>query len=300
MSLAVLLVLAFQVPPTERDQDLALQKGLKFLKAGISAEDAPSALRELALWALLAAGEDPKTPVMESLLKDVLLRPPESTASAARQAIVLGMLDPETYRARILHCAQFLIDNQAADGLWGAGEPVNPVVETPLDKPPPKRAGPRKTLLRRLREGPKEGDPLNARWAAWGLHAAAGAGVKWPEETSQRALATWRVDGRNPADAVAFLSLWHYYSSGKDWKQHADVKAAVERLAAAERPGDPASWFVLKRTLVLYNSEKLGGWEWWPDGVAALLKSQAPDGGWGGLEPTCWALLMLDIPSRKR
>jgi hypothetical protein len=307
MSLAWILALALQGTIDYRPLDRAVQKGVQFLKSRASEilkEKSPP-LRELALWVLAQTAVAASDPVLNELLNDVLAHPPETTVSAALQAVALQALDEARYRSRIHHCAQFLVDNQAADGLWGPGESVDAPVPLPPPPPPPappvrsfelprKRPVLPKVELRRRREGPKEGDLINARWAAWGLLASHQCGLLPPRETSLRAAETWLGDACDPAAAVSCLSIYRYLL-GKDWKKDAGALKALDRLAATERPTDPRLLFDLRRAMFHFDSAKLGGREWFPEGMNALLGTQNPEGGWGGIEETCWAVLYLYV-----
>jgi len=122
---------------------------------------------EFALWTFLTTGTAQSDPLVQELLKALLERPPESTRSAALQAMILRELDPVEHRIRIAHCAQLLVDNQCADGRWEKGRAV-----PPLDPPPPKPKVahvPGRVLERfevhRRSEGPKEGETDSSRWA---------------------------------------------------------------------------------------------------------------------------------------
>src|SRR6185295_15857201 len=134
-----------------------------------------------------------------------------------------------------------------------------------------------------------------SRWAAWGLIACHRAGMIPPEGLSEKAAAAWRSGEHDPADIVSALSC-HRYLLGKDRKKDPDVLKAVERLADPARRNDPRSLFLLKRAMIQYDLEKLGGREWWPEGVKVLAAAQAPDGSWGGVEETCCAVFFLHVP----
>jgi hypothetical protein len=308
VSLAWILAFALQAPVDDRALDSAVRKGLHFLKCKdreiLQGKNFQG--RELLLWAFAKAEVPASDPLLHEVLNETLSRPPETTASAALQALALDALDPSRHRNRILHCAQFLVDNQAADGRWGIGEPVE--APAPLPPPaPPLQRGVRdfnpmlqrpvfpKVEIHRRREGPKEGDSENSLWAAWGLLACHRCGLLPPKETAQSAVETWRDGACDPAAALSCLSIYRYFL-GKDWKKDPEVLRAIDRLAALERPKDPRPLVLLERAMIHFDSAKLGGREWFPDGVNALLRAQSPEGGWGGLEETCWAILYLHVP----
>jgi hypothetical protein len=244
-------------------------------------------------------------PVLKVLLSDLLSRPPGSTREAALQAMVLQKLDSVAYRERLAYCAQFLVDNQAADGRWDVGTPVEaPELPPPAPDPPaldprrrdfgPPTPKPQKIQILKRRAGSKEGDFVNARWAAWGLLACRYAGLIPPAELSAKAAESWRKPGGDAADVASALGV-HLFLQGKDWKRDPGVLESVGLLADRPRPTDPRELQALKIAMTHVHSEKLGGREWWPEGVEVLLGAQAADGSWGGTEETCAALRFLHV-----
>lgn len=285
------------------DAEAAVERGTKYL---IRRAEDPGEHRALFLLTMIEIQVPGHEPVFRRLLKEVLSRTPESTRDAALEAMALLALDPIAHRNRLAHCAQFLIDNQAADGRWGVGEAVDPpevppISELPPATPPPdprKRAfglptpKPPKVTLRKRRDGPAAGDGVNSRWAAWGLLACHRAGWDAPEGLSEKAAAAWRSGGGDAADVVSALCI-HLFLSGKDYKMDRDVLDAVERLGDPERPTDPCSLVALKIALGHFGSEKRGGRDWWPQGIKILTEAQKDDGSWGGVLETCAALRYL-------
>ena len=271
------------------DTDPLVRKGTLYLKSR-----APDLQKdpEFALWTLVTADVDRTDPVVRDLLQGVLARSPETTRSAALQALALSRLKFEDRRERMAHCAQFLVDTQCADGRWDAGRPVDPPKLPPRPPAPPRI---RENIpIVRSREGAQEGDEEHSRWAAWGLLACHQDGFTFPAELPQKAAAAWRAGEHDPVDVVACLST-HLYFQKKDWKKDPDVVRALDRLAVRERAGDPRSMFLLKRAMFLYNSATLGGEDWWTPGVRIVAGAQNPDGGWDGVERTCWAVLYLHV-----
>ncbi len=91
---------------------------------------------ELALYALLHAGADPKQPEIVKLLQTVQSREPEKTYTAAIRAQALHKYDPKMMADHVRQSAQYLIDNQSQQGYWGYGKKVSlpkaaPVTVTP-------------------------------------------------------------------------------------------------------------------------------------------------------------------------
>lgn len=279
MSAAIVLLLALQVPPTAP----AVGKGVHYLRDKVEAYGQHC---DLVLWTLLAVEVPEADPLVQSLLKEMLSRPLETTRAAALQAMILQEIGPAKYRTRLVHCAQFLADNQGSDGRWDAGLPTIFPVQ------PPELGMPKKIKVVKAREGPKSGDDLNSRWAAWGLVACDQSGIVLEPDVSAKGLASWRDGEHDPAEAVSCLSV-HAYLQGRDWKKHPDVQEALARLAERPMPTDPRSLFVLKRAMIHADRDKLGERTWWPEGVAALLPQQSSDGGWDGIEETCAAVHYL-------
>lgn len=296
METMLAVLLALQAVPTEP----LVEKGTLYLKSRVAD------LRkdpEFSLWILLSLEVQTADPAVRTLLDDTLSRAPETTRSAALQAMALELLDPAKYRSRIAHCAQFLIDNQCNDGRWDAGKPVEP---PPLLLEPPKKAAPRafnapglpRVALARRNDGAKTGDSVNARWAAWGLLACDRSGMEFPAKVVIKAARSWREGEHDPADLVSALPITQYLLKQRNWTKDEDVLNAVDRLAIRDFPTDPASLFLLRRAMVQFGSDKLGGRDWWQDGVKVLAAAQAPDGGWGSVENTCFATWFLHVSRR--
>ena len=249
---------------------------------------------ELALWTLVACDVPENDPALRGLLGG--LKTPESTTSAALQAMILEDLDRLKYRDRIAHCAQLLIDTQCRDGRWDVGRPVQPpdLPAPPLPLPRNKGEKPRvrqKIKLTSREAGGETGDAERTRWALWGLLAAHHAGVIPPAEVVEKAAAAWRKGDHDPANLITGLSICLYLTN-RDWKKDVDVLKALERLAGENRT-EPGPLYVLERAMMHFNSETLGGVPWYPRVTKTLLDAQKPDGSWGGLEETCYATLAL-------
>ena len=295
MSLIVALLLALQ--PVETDP--AVRKGVAFLRT--KAEDLGES-RDGVLWTLVHAQVPETDPVLQRLLKDLLSRPLEATRSVALEAMILQDLEPEKFRVRIAQCAQFLIDNQGADGQWDAGRAIPmPVMAFPEPKLP--RGGPRafgapaprpnlpKVLLKKLQAGPEKGNPADSRWALWGLLAAHRAGMIPPVEVAAKAEAAWRNADADAAEQVSCLCI-ALSLQGREYKKDRDVLKAIERLADPKRPNDPVSLSVTKVALLHADTDRLGA-EWWPDRVKGLMAAQQADGSWGSVEDTCAAIRFM-------
>jgi hypothetical protein len=152
-SLAALLVAASgllhaaeRMPPGVNQKGIneAIVKGAQFLlKEGADGKTSTyddkgdwKTTEELALYALLHAGADPKMPQIVKLLKTVSSREPQKTYTAAIRAQALQKYDSKLLSAHVRQSAQFLIDNQSKKGYWGYGKKVSlpkadPVTITP-------------------------------------------------------------------------------------------------------------------------------------------------------------------------
>lgn len=280
MGLAVAVLIALQAPAVEP----AVEKGTRFLKA--HAAD----LREPGLWTLVTVGVSENDPLVQRLLQDMLARPLDTTPAVALQAMILRDLDAVRYRNRIAHCAQFLVDNQAADGRWDAGRPVEaPEVPRLAEGALPSLS---KVTVAKRSGGRETGDSVHSRWAAWGLLACDGAGFVAPAEVLDKASASWRTGEHDAVDVVTSLSI-HLHLRGRDWRKDPDVLKGVERLADPARPSDPASLFLQLRAMRHFGDETPGARGWWAAKARLLLAAQAPDGGWGGVDETCAAVHFL-------
>ncbi len=292
MSLMLALLLALQAPNT----DPAVRKGLDFLK---SKADGLGESGDGVLWTFVCAQVPEADPRFQRLLKELLVRPLESTRSVALQAMILQQLDPAAYRQRIGQCAQFLIDNQGADGQWDTGRTV-PLPEILFAEPKP-RPRPRvfgapappmpKVQLKKLQAGPEKGNAADSRWALRGLLAAHHAGFIPPAEVPLKAELAWRSSDAFAADVISGLSM-ALFLQGKDHQKDRDVQKAIDRLAAAKRPNDPVSLALQRDALVQADTDKLGP-DWWPEEAKTLLAAQKADGSWGSIDDTSAAIRFL-------
>jgi hypothetical protein len=119
-------------------------------------------------------------------------------------------------RGAIHRCAQFLVDNQCANGQWTYGTPTQ-YPDYPKDLPTgelqrpdvasgkkpakgaattsdllrPKPKVLRKLAVKKMREGPASGDNSNSQYAALGLRACHDAGIVIPVEVVAKAKEWW-------------------------------------------------------------------------------------------------------------
>ncbi len=143
VAMPVLLDAAERMAPGVNQKAIneAILKGAKWLlKEGADGKTGDGkdwkTTEELALYALLHAGADPKQPEVVKLLQTVLSREPEKTYTAATRAQCLQKYDNKLLAAHVRQAAQYLIDNQSKQGYWGYGNKVSltkvpPVTITP-------------------------------------------------------------------------------------------------------------------------------------------------------------------------
>lgn len=271
----------------QREIDAAVKKGVEHLKSS----EGP-----LVLWALVHS--DVPDAALKGRFDDV---PPSTTSSAAILAMTLEEFDRIKYRARIAHCAQQLLDTQCRDGLWDAGKAVEaPDYPIPPYEPPKKGFGtvfdkpkvrvPKIKMAART-SGGERGDLAQTRWALWGLMAGERAGLIPPAELVEKADAALRKLDGDPAALVSGLCISNYLRS-RDSKKDPDVLKAVDRLSAEKRTS-PEALYGLRSAMIHFDSETLGGVKWWERDTKLLLESQKPDGSWGDVDATCYAVLTL-------
>src|SRR5204862_749466 len=107
--------------------DDAIARGVAFPKAAeVPGIELRPELRseELVLWTLVHAGVPYEDPLFRTLWKKVVSHPLERTYDVALLAMILEEVDRVRYQKRILHCAQFLVDNQCKNGQWDYGAPT--------------------------------------------------------------------------------------------------------------------------------------------------------------------------------
>jgi len=218
----LLALLAALVPqakkPDPKKVDEAISRGVGFLRGaerpGYPDRQIPNC-DELVLWTLVHAGIPESDALFQELLKTMLEGPLERTYKVALQAMILEELDRVKHQGRIAQCAQFLADNQCGNGQWSYGEASPFAKEVPTATPlktavasdggrpksvgAPMDAGFRQKpkvlatiAIRKMKEGPGEGDNSNSQYAALGLRACFDAGVLLPRETVELARKWWR------------------------------------------------------------------------------------------------------------
>src|SRR5688572_31008222 len=102
----------------------AIQRGIEYLKTSNSpGHNSSRDADELILLTFLHAGAE-ATPRFKTMFDKMLSDPLQDTYCVALQAMVLEEYDRVRYQGRIHQCAQFLVDNQCANGQWTYGSPT--------------------------------------------------------------------------------------------------------------------------------------------------------------------------------
>jgi hypothetical protein len=259
-----------KAPPADKIDpvrvDGAIKKGLAHLKERIGKYGTINRRRseELILWTFTHGGVAENDPDFDKLLKTVLESPLEWTYNVSLQAMILEELDRVKYQLRIAQCAQFLIDNQCANGQWSYGEPdqfakdvptgavkksVASAGGKPAKNPPGTRVKPKVVntiAIKQMKKGPARGDNSNAQYAALGLRACHDAGIVLPPEVLQLAEQWWREGlggdgwgylskndsgyGSMTAGAVGALTIY-LFIQGRPWIKDKDVVTGMDWLA---------------------------------------------------------------------
>jgi hypothetical protein len=211
-------------PPNEVDQvkvDKAIEAGIAYLKKGNSgylrmSEHAGTQVSrcELVLYTYANSGVPEADPAFKELFDDMIKRKMEATYCTALQAMVLEEIDRAKWQRRIQMCAQFLVDNQNPEGMWGYGSPSIFVEEIPTESPrkdvassgqgkvrnfdklPPPGVRAKPTLKNKLKvEKKRDGtgnDNSNTQYAALGLRACHDSGIVFPAAVIDKAIEWWR------------------------------------------------------------------------------------------------------------
>ncbi len=252
---------------------------------------------EIVVLTLSHAGVPRKDPVFQDGLATIMACDLAYTYRVATLAMTLRRLNPYKYRARLAHCAQWLVDTQLAGGEWGYPGTIqgrNQGARSIEVKPPvtekEAQGGPKSEPIKIVRKTDAKkfagvrGDFSNTQFALLGLRACQDARIVIPTATWKSALA-WMLD-QQQADGS-----WGYphagerdeggYASataagaagcaiclknlGKRHRSHAAVKKAVAWLGAHWTAGENAgledSTFIPPSTwqcYQLYAAERAG------------------------------------------
>jgi len=212
---------------SQKQVDEAVRRGVDFLRKAPSpgANGIPNC-DELILLTFIHAGVPETDSKFQQLLQSVLSAPLAYTYSVSLQAMCLEELHRVKYQARIHQCAQFLVDNQTADGYWSYGTPTEYEKTAPVPSPtrdvatgtarPPSSTRPKGAIdfeapppgprtkprvfqwipVKKNRDG-SPGDHSNSQYAALGLRACHDAGIVLPKEVIELAR-KWLRDSQRP------------------------------------------------------------------------------------------------------
>jgi hypothetical protein len=257
--------------------DAAIKRGLAYLKGQLGHFGTLNKRRsdELILWTFAHGGVPEADPEFEQLFKTVTESKLEWTYNVSLQAMILEELERVKHQGRIAQCAQFLVDNQCANGQWSYGE-VDPFAQdVPTGTPrkavasggkskaekavPGLRTKPKvltTVAVKVQRKGPARGDNSNSQYAALGLRACHDAGVVVPAEVVESAERWWRDGtsgdgwgylnkgdagyGSMTAGAVGALTIY-LALQGKQWMKDKEVVSGMDWLGknftVAQNPG---------------------------------------------------------------
>jgi len=217
---------------TQREIDQAIRKGTENLKTAPSTGGWLHAnCDELILLTLIVAGVPETNPKFDELLRHCLQAPLEKTYKVALLAMSLEELDAEKYQMKIAQCAAFLVDNQATNGQWSYGAPVDvknyPYVEREKKVETGARPGgardfgggrerkkPSKAIIvPQTKHTGDKGDNSNSQYAALGLRACFDANIKLPMECLALARKWW-VEAQFPDEGGSAAAGKNAVSSG--------------------------------------------------------------------------------------
>lgn len=259
---------------------------------------------DLVLFALASNGAGPADPDVARLLAKVLSTPLAGTYQASIRALALARLDPKRHAAALRACADFLAQGQLENGQWSYGTTLGATL-------------------------PKVGDNSNSAYALLGLYACRAAGVDVSRALFQRADRWWRrsqnADGgwgyRSDREVESYASMTESGLSslilcaralGRPPTDEAVEKARAwvtthfsveENAKSAYQQGRVLyHLYALERAGTLLSVERFGEHEWFREGAARLLSTQAEDGSWDDgsetyLSNTCFGLLFLTRPT---
>jgi hypothetical protein len=192
---------------------------------------------ELILLTLIHAGVGEADPRFQQLFKGMMSRL-ERVYNVALQAMVLEQLDPVKYQRRIYECAQYLVDQQCANGQWGygqamaipAGEPEKVKAKKGWLKRDPSDKRPVPQVRVKVKKTRESAGPLpnnsTSQYAALGMRASYDAGMILPEETIRKAAQWWnqcRLDKGKEREAATATGAaagpgigWGYWLTPED------------------------------------------------------------------------------------
>ena len=188
-------------PPHPKDVHAAIKRGATWLESrytdGFPADSWKSPVELVAL-TMAHAQVDRKNKVFVAALKEMETCKLRYTYRVATMAMALSHINAYKYRARLAHCAQWLVDTQCPGGEWGypgaiAGRSDN--TRAMEVQPPAVDEDPRKPVVIQSRRSTSvaegehhKGDFSNTQYAILGLRACREGNIKIPKTTWKAAL----------------------------------------------------------------------------------------------------------------
>jgi hypothetical protein len=284
----------------------AIERGIKFLKASNKSPDFHNGYKNsdvLLLWTFIHAGVPESDPMFKRLFDGCMSEALEKTYKVSLLAMCLEELDRVKYQEKIAHCAQFLVDNQCKNGQWNYGSPTEHIKDVKVPPPPQASGKPRPidkdnkpkvvqaVAVKKMKEGPDEGDNSNSQYAALGLRACFDAGISLPEGVIVLAVKWWREsqfadrkkdkDGKDvkpppvPSGISGKIEGWNYKAESNDERgpYHAMTAGGVGALVIYDymlgrewKKGDSyvkagLNWLVQHYTIAPWNTYYMYGLE---------------------------------------
>ncbi|MDJ0522399.1 MAG: terpene cyclase/mutase family protein [Planctomycetota bacterium] len=286
--------------PSGKEVQAAVQRGADWLRkrhAQGFETDRKHSVPELVALTLNHAGVSRKDKVFQAALEAILGCELEHTYRVATLAMTLSRLNPYVYRAKLAHCAQWLVDTQLPGGDWGYPGNVRGRTQATraLKVKPPvteeeAKGGPKAPVIQIQRrtdpakfEG-EHGDFSNTQFALLGLRACLDARIVIPKETWEAALrymvdqqlkdGSWGYPHAGERDEGGYASATSAGLAGcaiclkylkKSVRSHAAVKKALAWLkknwTPSENAGIEDSTFILPsywQCYQLYAVERAG------------------------------------------
>lgn len=253
---------------SKKDVRKAIESGAEFLLAKYAKgfdKSSWNSTVEFVMLTLAHAGVDPSNDVFQLGLKALETCKLRYTYRVAALAMALARIDKWKYRARIAHCAQWLVDTQLKAGEWGYPRTLTPTsVPRPVEVPAPevdeealKSGGENATdallTIRRTRKKLKNfalddvGDISNTQFALLGLKSCRDARIHAPAKTWKKALGYFRKYQQKDGG-------WGYvYAGRQDRCAYASMTCAGICSVAVCREGlgkkEPGNHLSIKRGL---------------------------------------------------
>ena len=209
---------------------------------------------ELVVLTLHHAGVDRNDKVYRAGLATIESCELRHTYRVATLAMALSRINPYKYRARLAHCAQWLVETQLPDGSWGypgtmrgRSKSTKPLTVKPPVTEDEAKGGPKAEPIVIARALPTDrlagmlGDISNTQFAILGLRACREARIEIPKTTWETALAwtvdhqledgSWGYDHAGERDESGYASMTAACACGIALCQHALKKSPTSHPA---------------------------------------------------------------------